>query len=126
NRRVVGHQEACWGLAGGRRPSETDGFAAASKSVSICSKLCAQKPNLLKNLARAIKVGGSVIPSAFAALRLTINSKLVGCSIGKSAGLAPRAMRSAYSAAPGPRRAQTVPKSPCIYLQSTHRDAAVS
>ena len=43
--------------------------------------------------------GGMVIPSAFPVLRLINNSNLVGCSIGKSAGLAPRAIRSTYSAA---------------------------
>src|SRR5215471_4198560 len=39
--------------------------------------------------ARASSVGGTVRPSAFAALRLMTSSNLVGCSIGRSAGLAP-------------------------------------
>jgi site-specific recombinase XerC len=34
-----------------------------------------------------------VMPSFFAVSRLITNSNFVGCSIGKSAGLAPRAMR---------------------------------
>src|SRR5262249_184669 len=38
---------------------------------------------------RASSVGGTVRPSAFAALRLMTSSNLVGCSIGRSAGLAP-------------------------------------
>src|SRR5215212_2128300 len=44
--------------------------------------------------ARARRVGGIVRWRALAALTLMINSNTVGCSIGRSAGLAPRAMRS--------------------------------
>jgi hypothetical protein len=39
--------------------------------------------------ARASSDGGTVIPSAFAVLRLMTNSILVGCKTGRSAGLAP-------------------------------------
>src|SRR5215467_13997669 len=39
--------------------------------------------------ARASSVGGTVSPSAWAVLRLMINSNRVGCSTGRSAGLAP-------------------------------------
>jgi hypothetical protein len=39
--------------------------------------------------ARAINVGGIVMPSAFAVLRLITSSNFVGCSTGKSAGFAP-------------------------------------
>lgn len=39
--------------------------------------------------ARACSIGGTVMPNAFAALRLMTNSNLVGCITGKSAGLAP-------------------------------------
>jgi len=39
------------------------------------------------------------IPIALAVLRLRTNSNFVGYSIGKSDGLAPRAIRSTYSAA---------------------------
>src|SRR5712671_134551 len=39
--------------------------------------------------ARASSVGGRVKPSAFAVLRLTTSSNRIGCSIGRSAGLAP-------------------------------------
>jgi len=41
---------------------------------------------------------GMVMPSALAALRLTTNSNLVGCSIGSSAGLAPFRILSTYPA----------------------------
>ena len=40
--------------------------------------------------ARASSVGGTVRPSALAILRLMVRSNLVGCSIGMSAGFAPR------------------------------------
>src|SRR5205823_2319878 len=40
--------------------------------------------------ARASSVGGTSMPSALAVLRLTANSNLIGCSIGRSLGLAPR------------------------------------
>src|SRR5262245_46426027 len=44
--------------------------------------------------ARASSDGGIVSPSAFAVLRLMISSKIVGCSIGRSAGFAPLRIRS--------------------------------
>jgi len=44
-------------------------------------------------------VCGIVSPSSFAVLRLMINSNLVGCSTGRSLGLAPRKILSTYSAA---------------------------
>ena len=44
--------------------------------------------------ARASRVGGTSSPSALAVLRLITNSNLVGCSIGKSAGFAPRKILS--------------------------------
>src|SRR5262245_39113522 len=49
--------------------------------------------------ARASSAGGTVRPSAFAALTLIISSNLVGCSTGKSAGLAPLNILSTYVAA---------------------------
>src|SRR5262245_4582263 len=39
-------------------------------------------------------INGTVRPSAFAVLRLITNSSLVGCSTGKSVGLAPFIRRS--------------------------------
>src|SRR5262249_14387697 len=44
--------------------------------------------------ARARSIGGTSIPSAFAVLRLTANSYLVGACTGKSAGFSPLRMRS--------------------------------
>ena len=39
--------------------------------------------------ARASKVGGTMMPSAFAVFKLITSSNLVGCSTGRSAGFAP-------------------------------------
>src|SRR5262245_145956 len=47
----------------------------------------------------ASTLGGISRPSALAVLRLTINSNLVDCSTGRSVGVVPRRIRSAYSAA---------------------------
>src|SRR5262245_9065735 len=47
----------------------------------------------------ASKAGGSVTPSALAVLKLMTNSKVVACSIGRSAGFAPLRMRSTKNAA---------------------------
>ena len=44
-------------------------------------------------------VCGIVRPSSFAVLRLMTNSNFVGCSTGRSLGLAPRKILSTYSAA---------------------------
>src|SRR5881397_1963949 len=43
--------------------------------------------------------GGIVRPICFAVLRLTTNSNFVGCSTGRSAGLAPLRILSTYQAA---------------------------
>src|SRR5260370_36235926 len=48
--------------------------------------------------ARASTDGGRLRPSAFAVVRLMVNSNLVGCSTGMSAGLAPRRTLSINSA----------------------------
>jgi hypothetical protein len=49
--------------------------------------------------ARASSVGGTSRPSAFATIRLTTRSNLVGCSTGRSAGFAPRKILSTKSPA---------------------------
>jgi hypothetical protein len=48
---------------------------------------------------QALALPSGVTPSALAVLKLTINSKVVGCSIGRSAGFAPLRMRSTKNAA---------------------------
>src|SRR5262249_29656718 len=49
--------------------------------------------------ARASSVRGTSRPSALAVLRLSTSSNLVGCSIGRSPGLAPARMATTYPAA---------------------------
>src|SRR5712691_3578279 len=49
--------------------------------------------------ARISRDCGIVIPRALAVLRLMTSSNFVGCSTGRSAGLAPLRMRSTYPAA---------------------------
>jgi hypothetical protein len=53
-------------------------ISAANRAYSITSS------------ARASNIGGIVRPSACAVIRFTTRSNLVGCSIGMSAGFAPR------------------------------------
>ena len=56
-------------------------------------------PHSITSSARASSDGGTSRPSAFAVLRLKMSSNFVGCSIGRSAGLAPLRMRSTKYAA---------------------------
>src|SRR5258708_1338607 len=51
-------------------------------------------PHSITSSERAMRLGGRVMPSALAVLRLRVSSNLVGCSIGRSDGLAPLAIRS--------------------------------
>src|SRR5262245_25165083 len=55
-------------------------------------------PYSITSSARASSVGGSVMPSAFAVVRLMTNSNLVGCSTGMSPGFVPRRILSTNSA----------------------------
>src|SRR6185295_18695378 len=57
------------------------------------------KCHLMTLSALASTFGGIVSPICLAALRLMINSNFVGCSIGRSAGLAPLRILSTYVAA---------------------------
>src|SRR5262245_49149976 len=54
----------------------------------------AWRTHSITSSARASSVGGTSRPRAFAVLILMISSNLVGCSTGKSAGLAPRKILS--------------------------------
>src|SRR6185503_10765869 len=67
------------------RSAERDNEVAPSHSITAS--------------ARASRVGGTSMPIALAVLRLITNSNLVGCSTGISAGLVPRRILSASSAA---------------------------
>jgi hypothetical protein len=56
-------------------------------------------PHLITLSALASTFGGIVRPICFAAFRLIISSNFIGCSTGKSAGLAPFRILSTYVAA---------------------------
>jgi hypothetical protein len=58
-----------------------------------------RKAYSITSSASATRFGGTVRPRLFAVLRLMTNSNLVGCSTGRSAGLAPRRILSTKSAA---------------------------
>ena len=68
---------------------------AALSSATPCRFIPAL--SLITLSARASTSGGIVRPICFAALRLMTNSNFVGCSTGKSAGLAPFKILSTYS-----------------------------
>src|ERR1700694_3675851 len=59
--------------------------------------------------ARAWMDGGIVSPSAFAVLRWMTSSNFVGCSIGRSPGLAPLRILSTYNADPRIRSSEFAP-----------------
>jgi hypothetical protein len=63
----------------------------ANNRLMHCSKECARVAKIysITSSARASSVGGTSRPSALAVLRLITSSNLVGCTIGKSAGLVP-------------------------------------
>lgn len=63
---------------------ETDRWASFSPSACACTR----------RSARASSEGGTSRPSSLAIFKLTIRSKTVGCSIGRSAGLVPLSTRS--------------------------------
>src|SRR5215470_5056299 len=68
-----------------RRPTESQDELATLHSIT--------------SSARASSLSGTVRPSAFAVLRLTTVSNLVGACTGRSAGFSPLRMRSMYDAA---------------------------
>src|SRR5262245_46384709 len=66
----------------------------------MCACLrCAPHTYWITSSARRSRDGGIVIPSALAVLRLITSSNFIGCSTGKSAGLAPLRILSTYVAA---------------------------
>src|SRR5262249_33383989 len=68
-----------------RLSSERRGEEAAGHGTEECSAFHYS----ITRSARASSDGGIVSPSAFAVLRLMTSSNFVGCSTGRSAGLAP-------------------------------------
>jgi hypothetical protein len=63
------------------------------------NKFGSRRSHSITSSARSKKASGIVMPSAFAAVRLTTSSKVVGCSTGRSAGFAPFKILSTRSAA---------------------------
>src|SRR5262245_37570336 len=87
------------GVARHPYPPWGDGSNATSHTMphrgESCHLLYAVVLSFFQNLLqKGSREGGMVIPSALAVLRLMTNSNCVGCSTGRSAGLAPFRMRS--------------------------------
>jgi hypothetical protein len=80
-------------MKGGESQSPASALVGRERAVAVealhCQRAQQNPPHSITSLARASSVGGTVMPSALAVLRLTTSSNLVGCSIGRSAGLAP-------------------------------------
>jgi hypothetical protein len=95
----------------GRSPNASDGLglALAIARVHHAARRCGGRAaesqhehaplHSITSLARATSVDGISTPSALAVLRLMSSSKRVGCSMGRSAGLAPLIILSTYTAA---------------------------
>ena len=72
-------------------PADVD---AADDSQQAFSESAAARLHSITSVARTNIDGGIVMPSALAVFMLRMSSKVVGCSMGKSPGLAPFKMRS--------------------------------
>src|SRR5215831_13874294 len=68
------------------------------RTTEQCDELASLNTHSITSSARASRVGGISRPIAFAVLRLIVSSNFVGCSIGRSAGLAPCKIRLTYQA----------------------------
>src|SRR6266481_3309333 len=78
------------------RPSMTASENLHTNGPMHCSN---NRDYSITSSARASSVGGIAKPIALAVVRLITSSNLVGCSIGRSPGFAPRKILSTYSAA---------------------------
>ncbi len=67
--------------------------------LRLRAKLGSRHIHSITSSARESTVGDTTKPIDLATLRLITNSNLVGCSIGRSPGFAPRSILSTYSAA---------------------------
>src|SRR5262249_49151060 len=87
------------GLTRGLRLLRADGERPCDRAAENRDELTSlhRCNHSITSSARASSVGGSSMPSAFAVVRLTTSSNLVGCSTGRSAGFAPRRILSTYS-----------------------------
>src|SRR5713226_2705600 len=75
-----------------------DGERRGEEAATHRANECPPADHWITSSARSSSDGGIVRPSAFAVLRLITSSNLVGCSMGRSAGLAPLKILSTYSA----------------------------
>src|SRR5215208_6055741 len=74
-------------------------FVSVSLLTADNCLLATYNCHLITRSARTSTLGGIVRPICLAAFKLTINSNFVGCSTGRSAGLAPFRILSTYVAA---------------------------
>src|SRR5215467_6787543 len=81
---------------GGTKGAHLTTVACVSDSAHLVVRASVLTGHQITSSAKTRSVGGNVIPSAWAVLRLRTNSNFVGCSTGRSAGLAPFRMRSTY------------------------------
>jgi len=89
-----------WQRADHFRSSPNSGLGVALRQLTLCAITGLLHRSQLGSYsitssALASSVGGTLRPSAFAVLRLMINSNLVGSTTGRSAGLAPARTRPA-------------------------------
>ena len=83
-------------------PQQRTNLAASAKTTAVCQEFHALRNNPIYSItssARSKTDVGSVMPKAFAVLRLTTSSKIVPCSIGSSEGLAPLSIAATAEAA---------------------------
>jgi hypothetical protein len=76
----------CWVFTDGVQEGDRQGRTTIAALHAEC---CRRLSHSISSSARTRDISGSVRSRAFAVLRLTRNSNLVGCSIGKSAGFSP-------------------------------------
>src|SRR5262249_14129842 len=81
------------------RKASVNGDIAALRPSTLFRRAAEQRdevapPHSITSSARASNVDGMLRPSAFAVIRFTIRSNLVGCWPGRSAGFAPRRILS--------------------------------
>lgn len=83
-----------------RQTSRERGHRGQARVVPLASRRTAASPRgySITSSARPRRESGTVMPSAFAVFKLITNSILVGCSTGRSAGLAPFKILSTKSA----------------------------
>src|SRR5262245_55844524 len=88
---ITGAQRASAQPHSRARSHQDDADLRADRSTAyLVSCIRVRSAHSITLSARARNDSGTVSASAFAVLRLTTSSNLVGCSIGRSVGLAPR------------------------------------